>query len=128
MGKSIPARSDDPASGAGGAGSPEAVSKEEEWLKSWAFATSPHGLGLSSKQSWRLTPREFAALVDQHPHALAMRQHRAAELQREKAERDKADVNAANAYIQLLRKDGQGKLKAPPGWEWAEKLKEEQHG
>jgi len=31
-------------------------------LESWAFATSPYGLGLTSEQSWALTPREFQAL------------------------------------------------------------------
>lgn len=35
-------------------------------MRSWAFATSPHGLGLSGARSWELTPREHAALVDVH--------------------------------------------------------------
>ena len=99
-------------------------------MKSWAFATSPHGLGLSSKQSWALTPREFAALRELHPQARAWAAHRQAELDRVQAERDRAEVNAANAYIGLMRRDSKqkGALKPPPGWEWAEKLKEQQHG
>lgn len=31
-------------------------------MNSWAFATSPYGLGLSTERSWQLTPREFHAL------------------------------------------------------------------
>jgi hypothetical protein len=31
-------------------------------LRSWAFATSPHGLGMSTSESWQRTPREFKAL------------------------------------------------------------------
>lgn len=31
-------------------------------MDSWAFAVSPHGLGLTGEQFWALTPREFYAL------------------------------------------------------------------
>jgi hypothetical protein len=36
------------------------------WLESWAYATSPapYGLGMSSAESWALTPREFEARND----------------------------------------------------------------
>ncbi len=39
-------------------------------MKSWAYAVSPHGLGLSEERSWELTPREFHALQDVHTTAL----------------------------------------------------------
>lgn len=42
------------------------------WLKSWAYATSPYGLGLTSEQSWKLTEREFQALSKVHAGYLAM--------------------------------------------------------
>lgn len=67
MGKSFPA----PDSGGGGEGTGSrsnpggrtaSIDPEEAWLRSWAFATSPYGLGLTSEQSWALTPRAFHAL------------------------------------------------------------------
>lgn len=33
-------------------------------MDAWAFAVSPHGLGLTGAQFWNLTPREFYALRD----------------------------------------------------------------
>ena len=38
------------------------------WLDSWAFATSPapYGLGMSTQESWALTPREFQAREKVH--------------------------------------------------------------
>jgi len=42
------------------------VEREDHWLKSWAFATSKDGLGLTTEESWALTTREFQALADVH--------------------------------------------------------------
>jgi hypothetical protein len=39
-------------------------------LKSWAYAVSPHGLGLSEERSWSLTPREYSALREIHEQSL----------------------------------------------------------
>jgi hypothetical protein len=35
-------------------------------LRSWAFGTSPHGLGLTTPQFWGYTPREIDALAEVH--------------------------------------------------------------
>lgn len=35
-------------------------------MRSWAFAVSPDGLGLTDARSWALTPLEFEALVEVH--------------------------------------------------------------
>lgn len=34
-------------------------------METWAFGTSPYGLGLTEEKLWRLTPREHRALVQQ---------------------------------------------------------------
>lgn len=50
--------------------SSDELSKEERRLRLWAFATSPHGLGLSSSELWRSTPREIHALRKVYDSAL----------------------------------------------------------
>src|SRR5262249_8973576 len=54
-----------PAPGTGGtsAGDTEnPVAREARWLTLWAYATSPHGLGLTDSAFWALSYREFDAL------------------------------------------------------------------
>ena len=49
----------------GGSVPADAVRQDEEWLRSWAYATSPYGLALKQQgRCWALTPREFQALAD----------------------------------------------------------------
>ena len=62
MGKNAAAGDTGDTGGGRAAGSTAELDPEEQWLRSWAFATSPYGLGLSTRRSWELTPREFRAL------------------------------------------------------------------
>ena len=63
-----------------------------------------------------------------HPDARAGKAYRQAELERQQAKRNELEAQGANIQLQFMLKSANGKLKAPPGWEWAEKLKEQQHG
>ncbi len=44
------------------------------------------------------------------------------------AKKDELEVQGANLRMQFMLKGPKGQLKAPAGWEWAEKAKEEQYG
>lgn len=43
---------------------------EERWLRLWAYATSPYGLGLQSDQFWGTSVRELHALKEVHRASL----------------------------------------------------------
>jgi hypothetical protein len=94
-----------PAAPGDGGDSRAAELREDQWLEGWAFAISPHGLGISERLSWELTPREFVALAEMRCKLLGIR-------------RDSSTPTVQGKTTSQIRKEiwGRDKVVEMPQW------------